>query len=67
MGGGENLLENRKYEQNLEKPIEIKYKRNKRQEKEVTVLEYPRKNTCIQVWHQNEKYMHSSMTPKRKI
>jgi hypothetical protein len=46
---GKNLLENAKHEQNLEKSIQIKHKRNEKREIEIILLEYPRrKNICIQ-------------------
>jgi hypothetical protein len=48
-GMGKNLLENVKHEKNFEKPIQIKYKRNKKHEKEIILLERSRrKNICIQ-------------------
>ena len=50
MGECKNLLENGNHKGNLEKPIQIKYKRNKRHEKEIIAFEHPqRKNKCIQV------------------
>jgi hypothetical protein len=54
---GKNLLENAKYEPNLEKPIQIEYKRNKKTRK---------RNYYIGAFSK-KKYTHSSMTSIRKI
>jgi hypothetical protein len=44
-----NLLENWKHEVYFGKLVQIEYKRNKKHEKEIILLEHPRrKNICIQ-------------------